>query len=300
MERLFSLVILVGFLTGEVVGAESTVAGWSEGGDGVWVAEVQGWKLEVSKERGRLTGLFPGKGDNVLIEGGHRVWLGPQTEWGNWWPPPADWEASAAAGVTVSEEGGTLTLELPRADKAFPAVARSYRLVEEGVVLGMSWGAVEGRCFQGVQILQVTPRAVAELPWSGEDDRVGFLPLAERPGFSWAEVLPVDVAKAAPDGAALRVGVSGREEKLGFKPRSLAVTSPGGGRFAMMPGVSQGGVVGAPDEGLYTQVYFGAAEWAMLEVEQLSPRLKPVEGRAGFEVFLKLEPASSAHEVEQE
>ncbi|MBC8011233.1 MAG: hypothetical protein H7067_14190, partial [Burkholderiales bacterium] len=45
----------------------------------------------------------------------------------------------------------------------------------------------------------------------------------------------------------------------------------------------------APEAGLFTQAYFGATAWAMVELEQLTPRLLPAHADGWIETTVRLE-----------
>ncbi len=236
----------------------------------------------------------------MFLTGGHRLWLGPQAEWPAFWPPPADWE-NGPATATLSPDGKELTLAMPRSNARFPALTRRYRLAAAVLDMTAAWQAVEGHPgYQAVQILQTRQDTISYLtPKAGEGLPHGFglLALGVRPGLDLAAPIPADIAKEGDHGI-WRLAFNGREEKIGVPPQPLEARFEGGHGLRLFPSTHNGKVaVGLPpDSGLFTQVYFGDSAWAMVELEQLSPRLltERPDGRVESTVRIEfLAPATS-------
>lgn len=282
------------------VAAQTSHATWRAGEDGRWTGEAGGWRFTVDPARARLIEAAPAGGRNVLLRGGHRVWLGPQSEWPKFWPPPSDWESARAESVDLSQDGRVLRVRLPRSDERFPALVRLYRLEEDGLDLGAQWESA-GKSYQLIQILQVRPDAVATLRLvSTESAPAGFglLPLAKRPGLILDASRPAQLRRGGDADAVeppWELFFDGVEEKLGVAPQVLRVRFPEGTAFDLEPArFSSAMETGpAPDAGLFTHIYLGAQAWAMMEVEQLSPRLTPAAGEREVEVWVKLRTAAS-------
>lgn len=256
-------------------------------------ATILGWKLIVDAGQGRLVSAVPPGGDNVLLTGGHRVWLGPQTEWPSFWPPPADWEYKPALAFR-SPDGTELTLTLPRTEPRYPVLVRRYCLKPGCLEMSVSWQPVEGRPgYQAVQILQtrretvafLKPLAISEVPKG-----FGLLALGARPGNDLNATAPSDVV-TIDHSDKWRLSFSGREEKIGVPPQPLEARFIGGHGLRLLPATHDGNVAPgpAPDSGLFTQVYFGDRAWAMVEIEQLSPRLLAKRSDGWVECTVRLE-----------
>lgn len=262
-------------------------ADWTETAPGRWHASVQGWTLTVESQRARLTELIPPGGANLLIAGGHRVWLGPQTSWPVFWPAPRDWENSAATSVTRSPDGRTLELTLPRTDLRHPALTRRYTLTRDGVTLIASW-TDDGTPRQAIHILQTRADTRVEataMPTGSAPLGVGLLALNVRPGLLLDQPVPADLADPiGPRRWSFRSGA--REEKFGFPPQALRTA-----RFTLERGkIAAGRETGPVDAGLYSQIYLGAPAWAMVEIEQVSPLLRAenLGGEVIFQTHLRL------------
>lgn len=271
---------------------------WEETAPGVFAAESAGWRFVVSAARARLIHAAPIGRENILLVGGHRAWLAPQLEWPVFWPPPSDWEASPAAALgRAPGDERTLLLVHSHADRFFPALIRRYTLRPDGLLMTLAWpddASAPGR-FQALQILQLrtdarvtlTPRPTPEAPLGH-----GLLALATRPhvrvdaplpdGFAVPAPPPIDATDATravatgAAGSALTFCFNGREEKFGFPPQPVFVRmADDGTSFRLVPMAAVGEPLApVPEAGLTTQLYFGAAEWPLVEIEQLSPRLR--------------------------
>jgi hypothetical protein len=258
--------------------------------------------LEVDAVKARLVTMIPpggGEADNILLAGGHRLWLGPQTEWPRFWPPPADWEQSAATTIGLSPDGTELTLDLPRHDKRFPPLTRAYRLAQDSLELVGRWEAddtASGRpAFQAIHILQTradTQVLLRATPSPSTPLGYGLLALSNRPGTLIDRPLPEqmivqgNVHPAFPRSHQMRLRGTGLEEKVGVVAQPIEALFHDTHRLRLEPLQHNGEIDETPplpDAGLYTQVYFGAAKWAMTELEQLSPRLRPAPGASSVE-----------------
>jgi hypothetical protein len=295
-------------LTLLALSAASAAAGWRplDTDARVHQATLSGWTLTVDASRARLTSLVPPGGapdDNILLGGGHRVWLGPQSEWPVFWPPPKDWEDGAAASVTLSDDATTLTLVLPRTDPRQPALTRRYVLKPDALLLVAAWRIDESTTprasRQAIHILQtrpdtaafLTPRPTPEAPLGH-----GLLALAVRPGTLLDRPIPTGflapLTPACPAPDLLRLAGTGEEEKIGVPPQPLVARFAGGHGLRLLPALHDGvedATLPPPEAGLFTQVYFGATAWAMTELEQLSPRLLPTPGSDTVSATMRLE-----------
>ncbi|MBC8041429.1 MAG: hypothetical protein H7Y06_12865 [Opitutaceae bacterium] len=261
---------------------------WTETTPGRWNASVAGWTLTVEYQRARLTELIPPGGTNLLLAGGHRVWLGPQTTWPVFWPAPSDWENSAATAVTRSSDGRTLELTLPRTDPRWPALTRRYTLTRDGVTLIASW-TDDGTPRQAIHILQTRADTRVEAtatPTESAPLGVGLLALNSRRGLILNQPITADFADPiAPLRWSFHSGT--REEKFGLPPQDLRTPD-----FTLERGQIASGISTAPvDAGLHSQIYLGSpGQWAMVEIEQVSPLLRAqnLGGEVIFQAHLRL------------
>ncbi|MBC8010294.1 MAG: hypothetical protein H7067_09365, partial [Burkholderiales bacterium] len=225
---------------------------------------LSGWTLVIDSARARLVSAIPPGGvetDNILLGDGHRVWLGPQSEWAVFWPPPRDWESSPAASVTLSADATELTLVLPRSDLRHPALVRRYRLRPDALELVAAWriektdtssatsaSAPAPTSYQAVQILQTRADTVVFLaprPTPAAPLGHGLLALAVRPGTILDQPIPAGFATPATADAAavtactppalLRLAATGAEEKIAVPPQPLVARFPGGHGLRLLP-----------------------------------------------------------------
>lgn len=265
---------------------------------------IGGWELRLDATRARLVSAVPPGGsaaDNVLLADGHRVWLGPQSEWPGFWPPPRDWEGSPATGVAVSEDATEVTFTLPHTDPLNPPLTRRYKILPDALLLVAAWrvgsAAPPAAARQAVHILQTRTDTIVYLekrPLRSVPLGYGLLALSDRPGPLLDAPLPRDIAtlysRKEPD--LLRLAFSGREEKIGVAPQPIVARVFGGYEFRFFPVVHNGiptSPADDPDAGLRTQAYFGSDNWAMVELEQLSSRLAPATGEGWIEATARLE-----------
>jgi hypothetical protein len=251
-------------------------------GENAFVLTTAHWRAIVSIERGRLVHFGPASEEaNLLFApatrddpfswGGHRVWFGPQSLWG--WPPPVQWERSAAERATPS--GARLELLVPDARDGWPRMIRIYELAEGKLACRVR---AEGgtRSVQVMQILQtatttevdVTPRLSAAWP-RGYVRVGGSLGPPLQAEFSQPQVVTAI-------GEDLRLRYTGVVDKLAFPPQALRA-HVAGHLLRVDFGGSQGPEVAAPDAGFYSQVYLGEASSPVVELEQLSPQWKAGE-----------------------
>ncbi|PTX99411.1 hypothetical protein DB346_16320 [Verrucomicrobia bacterium LW23] len=271
----------------------------------MWVSESGDWRAEVDPSRGRLTYLGPRRGPNFLNApaqpadtlqfGGHRVWLGPQSEWKPFWPPPRQWEMAPAESIQA-RDGNILELESPPGPGDAVAIRRTYRWCEAGKLeCAVSWKETTPRGRQAIQIFQIAEGAVIEAtPASRLVDSAprGFirLPLSTRATtervFDW----PAQATKSA-TGDTILLRRKPAEEKLGFPLQTLTARWPQG-ELHLHPGTSTGNPQGATDADTEfpSQVYLGADAAPFVEIEQLSQRLLPSQsdGRVSHTVIVEL------------
>ncbi len=265
----------------------------------VWRADSGNLRAEVDPARGRLSFLGPREGPNFLNSpsdpadplqlGGHRVWLGPQTEWHPFWPPPANWEMTAAQWVKPNR-GGILELETSAKSGKEIAIRRSYRWQKEGLLeCKVSWQERSPRGHQSMQIFQLAKGAVFEAsPKPAKSAPRGFvrLPIGPRPTTETDFALP---PHATSTGKTLLLRRMPEEEKLGFPTQTLSARWPDG-ELRLHPGRIQGKARNRPDGPYDSQIYLGADAFPLLEFEHLSPRLVPwwPGGRVSHTVLLEV------------
>ncbi|ACB75030.1 hypothetical protein [Opitutus terrae] len=221
-------------------------------------------------------------------QGGHRFWLGPQSNWV--WPPPAQWEYSAAAAS--STEGDTLTLRLPGSDPAYPAITREYAWTAKGLRCTARWRD-DGRQLFGMHVIAVDLPfiATARLHQSPEAP-LGLVQVnlhgAASSGFLPHPALTCDTAQAT-----LRAGE--KVIKVGFASQPLTVDRPGGWQLSLRPGPTEGTTYDAPDKNYLSQIWVGGPEYDLAELEQLTPYLRgDATGACASSVFLAATPPADA------
>lgn len=272
----FSLPLLaMGVLCVAFRGIAQEPAAWHKtlwNGEKAWMAAHAGWIATVSEERARLISLAPVNGRSILFAdtreaiswGGHRFWLGPQEKWFLSWPPPADWEASAAALVTVS--GGRLELAHPHTDARYPQIARAYFWKDGVLHCEARW---RGEPYYAIQILQVPQWSLVHV--RGEKSTAfpsgyGLPTIFRRPAKNDGEIARGVVRR---DGDRLTLWHANVAEKIGV-PAQEIVAEIGEFRLAMRPGQSSGISSRRPEGGMLTQVFLGDWENPFIEIEQLS------------------------------
>lgn len=287
MRRILSVVLLL------AVGAAGRAADWERTtwhGEAAWASSSGGWRAVVSVARARLMSFGPAESDvNLLLApatrenrnrlGGHRLWLGPQSQWRGGWPPPAAWEYSEPAAITATD--GVLRLTMPPTRDDWPQLTRTYRWAGASLVCGAEFSG-GSRPAQLVQIFQVPSGTIATAEVRREPGfPEGYVRLPSTAGPFAARFPPPAHASLAGD--TLTLHHTGDVAKFGFHPQPLTGRTPGY-ELSVARGAQAGTIVGEPDEGFHTQVYLSASGEAFAELEQLSPLFAP--GAARFEVIL--------------
>ena len=274
-------------LATNVVAAEWRAATWQ--GERAWASSSRGWTAIVSEERARLIALTPpGAATNLLFAelknefswGGHRFWLGPQATWVSPWPPPADWERSAAARVDA--EDSVLRVTHPRTNANYPQIVRTYAW--RGGVLHCTASWSDAR-FQGIHVVQIPASAVVRVKRRvSESLPLGYvlLPIYRRNGLLTDRAVSPAVAKVEGDDITLRG--SNVTEKIGVPPQEI-VAEIGTHRLTLRRGTMTGMSSNRPDLGMLTQVFLGSEESVFTEIEQLTPL--GGEGEAMSEILIE-------------
>jgi hypothetical protein len=273
-------------------------------GEPAWTSTVGLVRAVVSERRERLIYLGAANGSLNLInapypqvlpddvnrwpnQGGHRFWLGPQSRW--IWPPPTEWEYSAAAKVAVDRS--VLQLQQPRYDSSYPAITREYAWEGSCFRCTARW-ADDGRPYFGMHVIPV------DLPFLGRARlvRTDAIPLG---------VVNVQLERSMVDGfiphpaveldcqdATLRGGR--RVIKLGFAPQPLTIDRPGGWKLSVLPGPNEGVVTETPDCGYLSQIWVGGPEHDLAELEQLTPYLRAdTNGECASTIYIEAIPPTA-------
>lgn len=221
-------------------------------------------------------------------QGGHRFWLGPQKNW--IWPPPTEWEFSAA--VAARSADGVLTLIQPQFDSAYPALVREYAW-DRSRLRCTAWWRPGDRHFFGMHIVPV------DLPFTAE---AGLHPCADLPlglveitldGASLSGFLPHPALHVKECRATLQGGL--RTFKAGFPVQPLTVQRSAGWRLSVAPGPHEGVAVALPDSNCLSQIWVGGPEYDLAELEQLTPYLAASrDGRCASTIFLAALPPHPA------
>jgi hypothetical protein len=288
LRRLLRFLLLIGLVAG-LRGADWTTTTWN--GEPAYASVSHGWRAVVSITRARLMHFGPdGTEVNLLLApptranpnrlGGHRLWLGPQTEWKGFWPPPAAWEYREPASVAV--EAGGLRLTMSSTGDDWPQLTRTYHWAGASLVCGAeSSGGT--RPTQFIQILQVNSAMVVDVTASPETDfPAGYVHLLSSSGPFATRFDPTPHVSRAAGTVTLRH--TGTVGKFGFRPQTLTGTM-GDYVLRVGRGVESGQTVGEPDAGFHTQVYLSGTNEAFAELEQLSPLFAP-GAPARFEMVL--------------
>jgi hypothetical protein len=220
--------------------------------------------------------LAPATRANRNRLGGHRLWLGPQSTWTKFWPPPDAWEYREPAAIV--QDGGVLRLIMPPTDDGWPQLTRTYHWIGASLVCGAEFSGGT-RPAQFVQILQVSPSVrvtVAARPEAAFPS--GYVRLSP---FAARFDEPPQVTRTNND---LVLQHNGVVVKLGFRPQPL-IGRIGGFALEVSRGVQTGQTAGDPDEGFHTQVYLSEGNEAFAELEQLSPLFAPGQ-HTRFEIVL--------------
>lgn len=246
-------------------------------GEHALVAVSSGWKAIVSLDRSRLVHFGRASDETNLLFapttkqdaagwGGHRLWLGPQSTWSGGWPPPAAWEHSGAESFSQTE--GTLRLVIPDAGEGWPRLVRTYRWNGDRLICTaeLSGGS---RSVQFVNIVQIpSPSLVAVSASPGKSAPLGYvlLPSTATPRFTTDFRPPPHVSRNEND---LTLHHLKTVLKLGFVPQAL-IAHEGDVVLKMSRLAPAETSTSEPDQGFFTQVYFGGSE-PFVELEQLSP-----------------------------
>lgn len=265
-------------------------------GENAWESSSSGWKAVVSAERSRLVAIVDdGAGENLLFAtptkksiswGGHRCWLGPQSGWKADWPPPVDWEASAAAHIEAS--GPLLAVTHPHTECAYPALTRTYQWRGGVLHCGLAW---QGGRHHAIQILQLPSWSIVHVSRAVTKD----LPF----GYAWPQssgpvetltdvVLPDGVGRV--DGDKVTLWHANVSTKVAFAPQEI-IAEIGDYQLKMRRGTASGVTEASPDLGLLTQVYLGDPHDPFIEIEQLSP----YANGASATVEILVEPVRPRH-----
>ena len=267
-------------------------------GEPAWVSSRGAVRAVVSEARSRLIYLGATDGSLNLLNapvpaaapanrsdspnwGGHRFWLGPQTRWV--WPPPVEWEHSAAASSET--RGAVLVLRQPRIDPEYPAITREYEWDGARLRCTARW-LDDGRPCFGLHVVAVdVPFAVTVRLVKGADAPAGMV-AAQMVDPPPPLTLPHPAITVAGDRATVRAGVE--VAKLGFVPQALVIERPGGWKLSVQPGPHEGVALVAPDHGYVSQVWVGGKNADLAELEQLTPYLQgDAAGRCASTIYLE-------------
>lgn len=263
-------------------------------GERAWKAASGQWLAIVSEERARLVFFGGAAGDHNLLfappgpgafAGGHIFWLGPQSTWPVDWPPVSDWDSPAD---NVRVDGDTLIVELPNNAPEWQAVTRTYRWEDETLILGSSWSpGVPGR--QAIHIVQLPRSAIVEVAAGSTTRTARPFAIFDNAGLQPGDFeTPVsnECVRVSENGS-VSVRADGRAMKLGFLPQPI-FARVGGAILALERGAQTGAGIASNFDGRLTQIYLGGDRnpAPFLEIEQLSPVLEAMDGRAGFEARL--------------
>ena len=264
-------------------------------GEKAWESTSQGWTATVSEERCRLVAITRGgDGSNLLHEsskdsiswGGHRCWLGPQSEWKPDWPPPVDWETSFAARIEAA--GSLLSVSHPHTDGQYPALSRTYQWREGILHCRLNW---QGGRHYSIHILQLPRWAIVHVRTApAEGIPLGYYlqPIYGRP--TTRNDVPLSGGVSSVDGDAVTLWHSNVSEKVAFAPQEITAEI-GDCRLKMRRGEQTGFSNSSPFLGLLTHVYLGDWENPFIEIEQVSPYADG--GAASSEILL--EPFRPGH-----
>lgn len=276
-------------LAGGLRGADWQATTWE--GEPAYASESGGWRAVVSVARARLISFGPAdRAVNLLLApatrenrnrfGGHRLWLGPQSEWKNGWPPPSAWEYVEPASVAI--EAGALRLAMPATGDEWPQLTRTYHWAGASLVCGAEFSGGT-RPAQFVHILQVPAATVVTAEAQPEEKfPAGYVKLATYAApFAARFEPPPQVTRAD---RLLTLQYTGKIAKFGFRPQSLTGRIPGY-ELRVSRGALKGETAGEAAAGFSTQVFFSDVSEELVELEQLSPLLTPGHP-ARFEMVL--------------
>ncbi|MBK9990546.1 MAG: hypothetical protein IPP19_07400 [Verrucomicrobia bacterium] len=281
-----------------------TTATWEKTdwqGERAWASSQNNVRAVVTEARARLIYLgaedgslnllnapspqvLPDKNNPWPNQGGHRFWLGPQHRWV--WPPPADWEYSAAQNA--STEAGVLTLQHAHTNKDYPAIAREYAWEGNSLRCTARWKD-DGQAHFGLHVVAVnTPFAISVHLEKAKDVPNGLV--AARMVDPASPIrLPHPSITIEGDVATIRSEI--KTTKLGFVPQPLTIDRQLGWKLSVQPGPSTVATNEAPDQGYLSQVWVGDKTNDIAELEQLTPQLKgDASGNCSSTIYIVATP----------
>ncbi len=298
--RLFGLLTLICLPVGATAWKPTT---W-QGERAVSARSASGqWVAIVSLERGRLVhlGATAAPADNLIFAtsskddrlgwSGHRAWLGPQTQWPAFWPPPAAWEKSAAKPKLMNQGNALVLTPPPTAAGDWPDLSRGYQWRDDTLLCFVAATGTSRRDVQIVQIVQIPPDATIEVevePTAEAPRGYVQLPSYFRPELRTEFEPPAHVGPARDFAARAFTFVADEPEKFGFTDRPIVVRRNGVSLTMRRGEIAGARVVGQPDQGYNTQLFFGGHE-GFIEIEQLSPLLRRT-GRSFRSFSIELTP----------
>lgn len=204
--------------------------------------------------------------------GGHRFWLGPQSRWG--WPPPNDWEFSAATKAHVENE--KLILEESHEDSAYPKIQREYSWEGNRLSCSALWRP-EGRPYYGMHIIPIeAPATIQVALYKWEHVPHGLVGIrGDNPNVTD----PIPAPSVSVEGNRVTLITGKATAKLGFYPQTLEVKR-GDWTLLVHPGPNHGAVLESPDFGYLSQVWVGDAHYNFCELEQITAFL--IAGEDGW------------------
>ncbi len=269
-----------------------------------WKSIHQGVCAIISESRSRLVYLGAIDGYTNLLNaplplvmpdrknpapnlGGHRFWLGRQHQWV--WPPPADWEHSAAESIVV--RGGVLVLTHPNTLKAHPAITREYSWEGRRLRCTARWRD-DGKPRFGLHVVAVDAPATITARIRKTHAAPEGLVAARMVDPEGPIQLPHPSISIDGECATVRTGI--KVAKLGFPSQPLVTGRAGGWRLCVAPGTSTVATSEAPDHGYLSQLWVGDASHDIAELEQITPVLKgDASGCCSSTIYIEALPPSS-------
>lgn len=262
-------------------------------GEKAFTSSSQGWKAIVSLERGRLVHFGPAAADFNLLYvpsnddelvnfGGHRLWLGPQSMWSRFWPPPQAWESSGPEYCAT--DGGVLRMVMADTGDGWPRLTRTYQWKGDCLICGaeMIGGTRPAQIIHILQVPKISQVEVVAQPEFAAPNGYVLLP-TDSTARLIADFTPPAHVTSRNSQLTLRHQTN-RVLKVGLRSRAL-LGCHGGFALRVRRGTQTGQVAAEPDQGFLTQVYLGGNE-PFIELEQLSPAFIPGEP-ATFDIMLE-------------